>query len=186
MTSRLPHWQTAHSFPDLCALGLRFLRGEPVGFPGWLPGELDEESFEYRATLERCAQRGLLTLASQEAHEERAMDGTPEERRAFVFGFAPASLALHLQQVALAAGLWSRHYAAGARGGQAWAVGRRGLDDFLLVGDAQGPAELELFEAAIGPGPALNDLARQRYLVLVDPIWGRPGRLWACLDRALR
>ncbi len=186
MTDSFPDWRAARTFDHLCELGARFIEGAPVGFPGWLPGELDDESDSQVALLARAQRAGFLTLASQPGlPPEPGADGRIERRRAFVFGFATPDLAACLERAAKAAGLLITHFSARESGGEPWPVAQRGSDTFLAVGDAQGPAELALFEDALGPGPALEALAATRYLVLVDPTWGRDDRLWPAIAQAI-
>lgn len=182
----LAAWRAARTFQELCELGARFLEDEPVGFPGWLPGELDEESEQFAPLLARAQRAGFLTLASQPGSApEAGADGRLERRRAFVFGFANAPLAAHLLRAGESASLLTACFGAEESGGDAWPVAQRAGEAFLLVGDGQGPAELALFEEALGAGPALEALRQTRYLVLADPEWGPSTRLWEVLANAI-
>lgn len=186
MEDPLHLWKAANSFRDLCNLGARFIEGEAVGFPGWLPGELDEESDAQAPLLARAQRAGFLTLASQPGIPPcEAADGRIEQRRAFVFGFAEPPLAERLIRACQSAKLWTANHASEASGGETLTVATRGEQEFLCVGDGQGPTELELFEGALGPGPALEALRASRYLVLADPAWGRDDLLWPTLERSL-
>ncbi|MFT7678281.1 MAG: hypothetical protein ACI8QC_002267 [Planctomycetota bacterium] len=179
-------WRAARTFQELCELGARFLEDEPLGFPGWLPGELDDESDELAPLLARAQRAGFLTLASQPGSApEPGADGRLERRRAFVFGFASGTLAKQLLQACADASLLSADFGAQESGGEAWPVAERAQQAFLLVGDGQGPAELEIFADALGPGPALDALRQTRYLVLADPEWGPSTRLWEVLANAI-
>lgn len=181
----LDAWRAARTFQELCELGARFLEDEPVGFPGWLPGELDEESDELAPLLARAQRAGFLTVASQPGSApEAGADGRLERRRAFVFGFASSPIAARLIRDCESASLLVATFGAEESGGEAWPVAERAEQAFLLVGDAQGPAELALFEDALGQGPALEALRQTRYLVLADPEWGPSTRLWDVLANA--
>jgi hypothetical protein len=104
----------------------------------------------------------------------------PWSQRAFVVGFAPASLIAELQIQVRGTRLQLIDYGCDETGGQPMAVARHGHREYLHVGTGEGPAELALFAHRIGP-EALKDLSTTRYVCLLDPEWGRDDLLWPIL-----
>lgn len=170
-------WARAAGFNDLLSLTARFLRGEPIGFPGWATAETDEESDDMAPTLLAANGAGLLSVASQPGapfgpgHDDLTWGG-----RAFVGGFAQAAAAAAIQERAKRAGLWAKNgdqdgpfsIPAGLRDGQPYLV---------LSADAKA-SELELFRDHVGPA-AHAELEAAPFLWVIDPVWGRKERLAA-------
>ncbi len=170
-------WQIAKSFADLVALTNRFLRGEPVGFPGWAVPETDDESDDLAPTLLAANAAGLLSVASQPgAPFGPGHDGWSWGGRAFIGGFAMPDGAAKLRARAEAAGLW----ALPAAGQEAREVpaGLRDGTPYLVLGTDARSQELEIFRDEIGPG-AFAELERAEFLWVIDPAWGRRERLRA-------
>ncbi|MEZ6019156.1 MAG: hypothetical protein R3F17_03385 [Planctomycetota bacterium] len=178
-----PTWSTARTFEDLCHCAAAFLRGELAEFPGWMADETDVETDRLLPALEAACALGFLPLASQPGGcPETSHDGLPWRQRAFLIGFAGPALTERLRGEAALAGLWFRDFAATESGGEELCVAEQGPRRYLWVGQASGPVELEIFQDEIPPA-AFAELTAGRYLVLVDPDWGRDDRLWPVLTR---
>ncbi len=175
-------WAGASTFPDLLSLTQRFLRGEPIGFPGWATSETDDESDDMQPTLLAANEAGLLSVASQPGaafgpgHDDLTWGG-----RAFVGGFAEPASAAVIQERAKQAGLWAKD---GDKDGPfVIPAGLRDGTPYLLLGADAKAHELELFEDRVGPG-ALAALESATFLWVIDPAWGRRERLSAAFDSA--
>ena len=84
-------WLEAASFEELCELGAAFLEGDLGRFPGWLAGEVDEETEPYVPALAAACRGGFLTTSSQPGHPaRREHDTLVFSRRSFVTGFCDA------------------------------------------------------------------------------------------------
>lgn len=172
-------WGRAETFRDLCELGARFLEGDLDSFPGWGAADVDEETDDdFADLLADCCRAGFLTVASQPgAADAPGHDGQVERRRAFVTGFADAG----------------RVEALGALPGLTLTVdhcpelvlGLRGEEPFLVLGPDPRASELELFEDHLSAA-GMASLARQSWVVLHDPEWGRTDRLVPALAATLR
>ncbi len=174
-------WQNATSFKDLCDLAIEFLDGDLPAFPGWMAPDIDEETDDWVPELVAANERGFLTTASQPgACPELSHDGLPWSQRAFVVGFASPALVAELRAQVQGTRLDLLDFALDESGGEAMAAARHGEREYLFVGTAEGPAELEVFAQRLGP-EAMSSLAQTRYVCLIDPEWGRDDLLWAIL-----
>lgn len=177
-------WSRSQSFAGLCELAARFLEGDLPFFPGWLPGEIDEETDALVPSLAALNRAGFLTLASQPGLPPTpAHDGSLAQQRAFVTGFAHGATAAAIEALAESTDLIVHAFPADEFGGEAEPVAERGDQAYLFTGHAAGPDELELFEDLVGPA-ALAELRETRYLTIHDPEWGRRGHLWPLLVAA--
>lgn len=181
-------WREAGSKADLDALAARFLEGDLAFFPGWMAEDVDEETDDLVDVLAGCCRAGFLTVASQPAAgPDVDHAGRPWRRRAFVMGFADEAawerLALLAAEGLEVCGFPATHEAS-AEPAEPVAVGEMGGAPYLFAGGAAGLEELALFEEAV-PAPALEDLARARFVTVLDPEWGTDARLWPALARAL-
>jgi hypothetical protein len=174
-----PTWRVARSHADLCALAEQFLSGRLRSFPGWGAPDTDPETDALQAALVAACRAGFLPLASQQ--------GGPR-RRAFVLGFAAPRLARLIAREAarrklsciVHAGTIRRSAARARREDKALEVGWEGGRAVLVVGADARAEELRLF-ARVGAG-ARRELARQAYVVLVDPRRAPSRRLWRMLE----
>lgn len=184
-----PTWRDARCFADLLALARGFLEGRRGDFPGWGGRDLDEESDALLGPLLAANRAGLLTVASQPGrpfsggHDGRAWGG-----RAFVGGFAGASVVSRLEEAAARAGLEVRAEGPGPSGPEveeppSWRrpVGLRDGTPYLVLGGGARALELEIFEDQVGEG-AFTELAERSFLWALDPVWGRRSALPALLD----
>lgn len=175
MTDLDEAWERASGLADLLALTARFVRGEPIGFPGWATLETDEESDAMQPTLLAAVEAGLLTVASQPGapfgpgHDDLTWGG-----RAFVGGFAEPESAAAIQGRAAAAGLWAKD--GDESGPFAIPAGLRDGMPYLVLGSDAKDHELGLFRDRISP-LALAALQSAKFLWVIDPVWGRRGRL---------
>ncbi|MFT5732968.1 MAG: hypothetical protein ACJA2W_000707 [Planctomycetota bacterium] len=176
MTTSDP-WKRARNFEELLVLTARFLGGEPIGFPGWAVDQTDDESDEFLPVLLAANRAGLLSVASQPGEPfGPGHDGWSWGGRAFIGGFAHATVADGLRTRAASSGLWVR--SADHDGPFEISAGLRDGLPYLILGSEAGQAELELFEGEVSPG-ARAELATLSFLWVIDPVWGRRDRLLA-------
>jgi len=178
-------WSRSRSFDDLCELAARFIEGNLCFFPGWLPGEIDEETDALIESLATLNRNGFLTLASQPGlPPSPAHDGSERQQRAFVTGFALGRVAAAIEALGAKSELVVHAFSADEFGGEAEPVAMRGGEPYLFTGHAAGPDELGLFQDLVGES-ALAELVETRYLTVHDPEWGRRGHLWPLLVAAV-
>lgn len=178
-------WRSASSFADLVGLARRFLAGEPIGFPGWMAAETDEETDALLPALQAACECGFLPVASQPgAPFGPGHDGLSWVGRAFIGGFQATHHVDGLAKRADEAGLWllGSHGCGGhdshdaERDRAPLPAGLRDGTPYLLLGADAGDAELEIFREAVSP-QAVEDLAETTFLWIVDPVWGRRDRI---------
>ncbi|QDV07762.1 hypothetical protein Poly30_32940 [Planctomycetes bacterium Poly30] len=177
LRERAGPWKRAASFAELLTLTARFLRGEPIGFPGWAVEETDEESDGLLPVLLAANGAGMLSVASQPgAPFGPGHDGWSWGGRAFVGGFARSEDARSIRDRAEAAGLWARDGA--SDGPFEIPAGLRDGSPYLVLGSDARDEELSLFDGEVGAG-ALAELRETSFLWVIDPVWGRRERLRA-------
>ena len=175
-------WRNATSFKGLCSLAIEFLGGDLPAFPGWMALDIDEETDDWVPELVAANERGFLTTASQPgACPPLSHDGLPWSQRAFVVGFASPDLVAELRTQIEGSRLRLFDFGIQETGGEPMPAARHGDREYLHVGTAEGPAELEVFAHRVGP-EALQALSETRYVCLIDPEWGRDDLLWAILS----
>lgn len=172
-------WRAAEDFEGLLALTRDFLEGRRGFFPGWGSGDTDEESDALLPALRGALKGGLLTVASQPgAPFGPGHDGWIWGGRAFAGGLMETTEAA--ERVAARAeegGLFARLERPGEDA--PWSPVPVGLRDgvpYLLLGPGARAQELEIFEEHVSP-PAAECLRRAPLLWIIDPVWGRRGRL---------
>ncbi|MCB9906228.1 MAG: hypothetical protein H6830_00760 [Planctomycetes bacterium] len=174
-------WRLAQDWTQLCELTIQFLEGELEVFPGWMAREIDEETDPLVPELAAACRAGFLTTASQPGGcPSHSHDGLPWRQKAFVVGFAHPEYIEGLTQRCAGTRLVVLDYPAVEGGGESQLVAEQGSRQYLWVGAAQGPAELEIFEEYLA-GPALRSLEASRYVCVIDPEWGQDDLLWPLL-----
>ncbi len=126
-------------------------------------------------TLLAAGSAGMISVASQPgAPFGPGHDGLTWGGRAFIGGFVEPANAAAIQQRAERAGAWAKD---GEEAGPfAIPAGLRDGKPYLVLGSDAKEQELELFQDQVGPG-ALAALEAARFLWVIDPVWGRRGRL---------
>jgi hypothetical protein len=178
-------WRGALTFDDLCRLGAAFVEGENAFFPGWGWPVLDEESDAIAPHLAAFQRAGLLTLASQPGSTPRTShDGTPQEQRAFVCGFAAERAARALAALRAEPAIRIALFRRGQVGGVRTPVSSRGGIAHAFAGYSAFEEELECFADHVS-NEALRVLERSTYVSAIDLVWGRDSKLWSSLSQAL-
>lgn len=185
-------WQSARTLADLGQLTARWLEGDLADVPGY-SGPPDDETLPVVPMLARLNRAGYVTNGSQPGEAGPGYDGDWYEQRAAVEGFTDRALGLRLAAAARRAGLavvahdpaslprWRIRYSGCVP------VTRAGGCTFTRFG-AQLPRR-HLRDGWTGYGACHPDavaaVCGAWQVTVVDPVWGRPDRLWAALEGAI-
>lgn len=156
----------------------RFIEGDLPYMPGYLAGEVDEETnpiAPYLATLNRS---GFLTVCSQPGQDEYDW-----KQRAFVDGYALEPVARRLAQLTLSTDLLVVTAPPSVHIGYRLPVILRDFQPHGWSGST-GFEELEFFREDCGPS-AVAQLSQAWSVSVVDLVWGRERHIWEELARAL-
>ncbi|MGW7350966.1 DUF6919 domain-containing protein [Streptomyces sp. NPDC054784] len=171
-------WRSAQTVADLGRLMARWLEGDLVSHPGYIPGcGPDEETDELVPVLARLNRAGFLTDCSQPG-ERRWTDAGWWEQRAAVSGFiADPALADRLTAACLAADLIVATEPIPASLDE--------VEQHTWFGGQRPEADLDwLWRPHVSPA-AWGDLRQARQVTFIEPHLGRNDRLWTVLDVAI-
>jgi hypothetical protein len=185
-------WASARNLADLGELTARWLEGEVAEQPGYC-GPSDIEDPALVPLFARLNRAGFVTTGSQIGEDGPGYDGAHWQQRAAVEGFAGTELALELNDVARAAGLFPILHAPSTlprwRYGyrESLAVTRRNGERYTRFGVHLPRRHIR--DSWIGYGvchqDAVTALCNAWQVTLIDPEWGRPGVLWRVLAATL-
>ena len=178
MNSRATGWEEACSLTDLCGLNVAWLKGEVPDHP-CQDAPPDEETTSILRPLIRLNRSGLFTDFSQPGGRY----SEDSAQRASVSGFCEKGLALALASLTLSSDLI-------VLATPTWGCVRCQIP---ITVDVYHPFTwsgcfdedtLDPFARALG-SEAMAALRAAWYVIVVDPVWGRPRYLWQRIDKVL-
>jgi hypothetical protein len=182
-------WRDARSIDEVGAAMAGWLEGRIDARPGYGAARPDEETAHLVPVLARLNRRGYVTTDSQPGMDAEAFDGRRWEQRAAVQGWIAGGdpLLRLLVRTARAAGLIVTAYGPGSAVGPSRGLLATRWGGEPHTGFGGRPGRLQLGSELPGIGRrARRGLIREGVLLaVIDPVWGRDGRLWPALDRAI-